>query len=242
MSGTSLTDSHGDRGMLKVMGMVLFSLFLLALFIISMARLIGTGREDSDSDPLMRNALIGRIEPVGRVRTSADELPHGDGIQVASAGAERSGEELVQGVCAGCHLAGAAGAPLLGDESAWAERREQGLDTLTASVVNGKGAMPARGGSDYSDEEIRRAVQHIALYEDTGEATEDAADADAAGDGAAAVPAEDGGPGWYVMTQAGKVKLLPASTKPKVFADLLRYKPTPIDSIPEDALRDVSYE
>ena len=165
MSGTSLTDKSGEKGMIKVMGMVICSLILLTLFIISMARLLGNGRSDADSDPLMRNALVSRIEPVGAVRTSAEDLE-----QVAMAGdgggATRSGEELVQGVCAGCHAAGAAGAPMLGDEEAWAARREQGLDALVASVVNGKGSMPAKGGSDYSDEEIRLAVQHIAMFPD----------------------------------------------------------------------------
>ena len=168
-SGTSLTDTSGERGMVKVMGMIIVSLLLLALFLVSMARLLGVGRDDDENDPLMRNALISRLEPVGAVRTSAADLE-----QVASAaggGSDRSGEELVQGVCAGCHEAGAGGAPLLGDEEAWAERRELGLDTLVASVVNGKGSMPAGGGSDYSEDEIRRAVQHIALFEDTDEAT-----------------------------------------------------------------------
>ena len=171
MSAHSLTDTNGDRGMVKVMGMVLFSLFLLSLFLFSVARLLGVGVGADESDSLMRNALISRIEPVGQVRTSADELPHGEGIEVAAA-AERSGEELVNGVCAGCHQSGAGGAPLLGDEEAWAERREEGLDYLVSSVVNGKGSMPARGGSDYSDEEIRRAVQHIALFEEEAPAAE----------------------------------------------------------------------
>jgi len=70
-------------------------------------------------------------------------------------------EDIVQGVCASCHLAGVAGAPLLDDEAAWAERRPLGLDALTASVVNGKGAMPARAGTDLSDDELRAAVAHM---------------------------------------------------------------------------------
>ena len=80
----------------------------------------------------------------------------------------------MQGVCASCHLAGVAGAPLLDDEAAWAERRPLGLDALTASVVNGKGAMPARAGTDLSDDELRAAVAHMVGLEN-----------DAADDGAA---------------------------------------------------------
>lgn len=185
MSAHSLTDTNDDRGMVKVMGMVLFSLFLLSLFLFSTARLLGVGAGEDESDRLMRNALISRIEPVGQVRTSADDLPQAGGTEVAAAGggAERSGEELVGGVCAGCHQSGAAGAPMLGDEEAWAERREAGLDNLVASVINGKGSMPARGGSDYSDEEIRRAVQHIALFEEEAAPAEAAPEEEAAAAG-----------------------------------------------------------
>ena len=104
-------------------------------------------------------------------------------MAAAGGGAERSGEELVNGVCAGCHQAGAGGAPLLGDEEAWAERREEGLDYLVSSVVDGKGSMPARGGSDYSDEEIRRAVQHIALFEEEAAPEEPAPEEEAAAAG-----------------------------------------------------------
>jgi len=188
MSGTSLTDTSGERGMIKVMGMVIFSLILLSLFIVSMARLLGSGRDDSDSDPVMRNALVGRIEPVGAVRTSAEELEQVASAETAGGASGRSGEELVQGVCAGCHAAAVGGAPLLDDAEAWAERREAGLDTLVASVVNGKGSMPARGGSDYSDEDIRLAVQHIAMFEDTDDAAPAEETVDASAEQAA--PAE----------------------------------------------------
>ena len=46
--------------------------------------------------------------------------------------------------CSVCHVAGVAGAPKLGDKAAWAPRVTQGIDTLVATVVKGKGAMPPR--------------------------------------------------------------------------------------------------
>jgi len=192
---SSPTDNEHDRGMMKVMGMVLLSLCLLSLFIVATARLLGIGGDEGNDDPLMRQALVSRLQPVGAVRTSLE------GMEVASAdaaggGAVRTAEELVNGICAGCHVGGVGGAPVIGDEAIWAERREAGLDTLVASVVNGKGSMPARGGSDYSDEEIRKAVEHIAGFEpseESGAATETPADATAEGEvteGAAAEGAE----------------------------------------------------
>ena len=177
----------GDSGMVRVMGMVLVSLVGIAVSIGLVANILGTANDhDPANDPVMRNALVQRLEPLGRVRTSADELPAGQdapGVAVAAApGAEMTGEELVQGACANCHAAGVAGAPALDDADAWAARREQGYDALVAAVINGKGAMPARGGSTYTDEEIERAVRHIAMFpEEEGAAP--------AGDSAAA-PAE----------------------------------------------------
>jgi len=153
-----------DSGMVKIMGIVMGCLTVFALVCVFAARLLGIGDDDS-SDTMMRNALIQRIQPVAAVRTSADDLVVAGSETAMDDTAVKSGDELVNGACAACHVAGVAGAPKLDDEKAWAERRELGLDALVASVINGKGSMPARGGSDYSDEEIQLAVQTIALFE-----------------------------------------------------------------------------
>ena len=167
-----------DSGMVKTMGIVMACLAVLAVVCVLAARLLGIGSTDFD-DPVQRSALLQRIQPIAAVRTSADEMP-ADNV-VASASAAKSGEELVGGACAACHLSGAAGAPKLDDDAAWAARRESGLDTLVASVINGKGAMPARGGSAYSDDEIKLAVQHMAGFE-VAAAEEPAAEEPAADD------------------------------------------------------------
>ena len=72
-----------------------------------------------------------------------------------------TGEKLYKTACMACHDAGVAGAPKLGDKAAWAPRVQQGVDTLVASVIKGKGAMPPRGASQGSDAEIRAAVDYM---------------------------------------------------------------------------------
>ncbi len=67
----------------------------------------------------------------------------------------------VDGVCAGCHIAGVANAPMIGDASAWQPVADKGLAALSQSVLNGVGVMPARGGSNLTDEEIPVAVQYM---------------------------------------------------------------------------------
>jgi cytochrome c5 len=75
---------------------------------------------------------------------------------------ERQGKEVVEAVCAACHLAGKDGAPRIGDEKAWAPRAAQGLTSLTAHAISGIRKMPAHGGSsDLSDLEIQRAITYM---------------------------------------------------------------------------------
>ncbi len=85
-------------------------------------------------------------------------------ISVASAAgntANQTPDQLYQGACLACHSTGAADAPKIGDSKAWSERLGKGLDTLVSSAINGIGAMPPRGGSQYSDDQIRAVTEYI---------------------------------------------------------------------------------
>jgi cytochrome c5 len=59
-----------------------------------------------------------------------------------------------------------AGAPVIGDADAWADRVAQGIDTLTEHALNGfqgnSGFMPAKGGRlDFADEEVIAAMRYM---------------------------------------------------------------------------------
>jgi len=54
-----------------------------------------------------------------------------------------------------------AGAPKFGDKAAWAPRVKQGIDTLVQHAIQGKGAMPPKGGSSASDADVKAAVQYM---------------------------------------------------------------------------------
>ena len=72
------------------------------------------------------------------------------------------GQEVYLQVCAACHGTGLAGAPKFGDNAAWAPRIAHGIEHLTASVIQGKGNMPARGGqAGLSDKDIKAAVSYM---------------------------------------------------------------------------------
>jgi len=110
------------------------------------------GAGSSAQDP---KAIAERLKPV------ADE-----GFTLKDANAPKqllSGEGVFKAVCSACHATGAAGAPKLGDASAWGPRIAQGYSTLVQHALHGIRAMPAKGGNpDLDDVEVERAVVYMA--------------------------------------------------------------------------------
>ncbi len=123
-------------------------IFLLVTFVVSGS----TG--GAGSDAMSEAAVLDRIAPVGAFKFAAASA---DPNKPA-----RTGEELYKSVCMACHDTGTAGAPKKGDTAAWAPRIAQGYDTLLKNALNGKNAMPAKGGAtDASDYEIGRAIVYL---------------------------------------------------------------------------------
>lgn len=76
------------------------------------------------------------------------------------------GEGVYMNFCASCHTGGIAGAPKLGDKTAWQARLAKGTDVLIANAIKGfqgnSGFMPAKGGmAALSDEEVSFAVKYM---------------------------------------------------------------------------------
>lgn len=107
--------------------------------------------------------LIKRIAPYGNVcvqgKTCSVSVPV---VAVASTGgAPKSGEEVYQGACTTCHSVGMLNSPKTGDKAAWAPRIAKGKETLYTHAINGFNAMPARGGGELSDQEVKNAVDYL---------------------------------------------------------------------------------
>jgi cytochrome c5 len=71
------------------------------------------------------------------------------------------GETIYKQSCFACHDTGAAGAPKRGDKAAWAPRIALGSATLYQAALKGLNAMPPRGSSGGSDDEIKASVDFI---------------------------------------------------------------------------------
>ncbi len=79
---------------------------------------------------------------------------------------QHPGQQTYQQFCSICHASGVAGAPKLGDKTAWTPRIAQGIDKLTANAINGissdGGIMPPKGGfAQLSNGQVGDAVRFI---------------------------------------------------------------------------------
>ncbi|MEY4752672.1 MAG: hypothetical protein RJA44_347 [Pseudomonadota bacterium] len=72
------------------------------------------------------------------------------------------GKAVYEATCAMCHAAGVANAPKFGDAAAWQPRIATGKDTLLASALKGKGAMPPKGGNAaLGDADVKAAIDYM---------------------------------------------------------------------------------
>jgi len=127
-----------------------FARIALSIGIAALAtQLAGCGKKAAVDEEL----AAALIQPVARVELAA--------APAVAAGA-RKGEDIYAAVCGACHENGAAGAPKAGDKAAWAPRIATGSAALIKSAINGKNAMPPKGGNpDLSDAEVKAAVEHL---------------------------------------------------------------------------------
>ncbi len=75
------------------------------------------------------------------------------------------GEKVYKSVCFACHASGVAGAPVFGNKELWAPRIATGKDALYHSALNGKGAMPPKGGNlTLDDAKVKAAVDYMVSH------------------------------------------------------------------------------
>ena len=147
--------SQGTSGSTKLMLIV----WAIAMIFIGFKALNSTSGDSSNSETMVENSVLERIKPVGEVRIDTS-------TQVASAEivetAVRSGEEIYNSKCAGCHTSGVMGSPKFASLEDWAPRVGLGLEKLTLSAIAGKGGMPAKGTCmDCSDNDIKITVKYM---------------------------------------------------------------------------------
>src|SRR5690606_17679173 len=138
----------------QLITVVVLAIIVPVVIIMMLASYVAGGtRAGAGSDSQTLESIDARIAPVA-------------GFELVDANAPReflTGDAVYQQVCAACHASGVAGAPTFGDAGQWAPFIKAGLDEMMKVAINGKGAMPPRGGSPkLSDFELERAVVYMA--------------------------------------------------------------------------------
>lgn len=155
---------------------VLLSFIVPVAIIIMLAQLAVDGKRKPEATAASEEAVAKRLKPAGSVvvdpNAPAPAVASVDapvvavavpGAAPAAAGGDAAkGKSVYDAACMACHAAGVAGAPKTGDKTAWAPRLKTGKDTLYASVLKGKGAMPPKGGNaSLSDGDVKAAVDYL---------------------------------------------------------------------------------
>lgn len=92
-----------------------------------------------------RRVRASEVAPVAVQESVVEVEPIVAAVDAEPAIADFDAAASYQMSCFACHSSGAAGAPVVGDQEAWSERLEKGMDGVMANVINGVNAMPAKG-------------------------------------------------------------------------------------------------
>ena len=147
--------SQGSTGSTKLMLIV----WVLVMIFIGYKSFTTSSTDSSHSNSMVDNAVLERIKPIGEVRIDTSNMV---ASTESNESTERSGEEIYNSKCAGCHTSGVMDAPKYASLEDWSTRIDLGLEKLTLSAIAGKGGMPPRGACmDCTDNEIKDTVQYI---------------------------------------------------------------------------------
>jgi len=160
MSEEQMNDSTFGR-LFIIMIIAMTVLTVVLVVIASFASAEVNDKLDARSEIENSEPLAQRIAPVGAFSAATSE----ETVTTVSEPVILSGEEAYSS-CAACHASGVAGAPVLADQAAWADRISKGVDTLYSNAINGfqggAGYMPAKGGNAaLSDESVKAAVDYM---------------------------------------------------------------------------------
>ncbi|PKO35620.1 MAG: cytochrome c5 family protein [Betaproteobacteria bacterium HGW-Betaproteobacteria-7] len=145
-----MAEKHSSKG-------IMWAVIIVAVVLIAILYPLTVKKSTSAADAASSDGDQAevRIQPVARFQMTKAEAPAADG-------APKDGPTVYNSVCGACHNTGAAGAPKLDAKAEWAPRVATGKEALYASVINGKNAMPPKGGAtNLSDDEIKGAVDYI---------------------------------------------------------------------------------
>lgn len=181
---------------------VLAFIIPVVIIILLVNLVVSSSHMGSGSDALSPEAIASRIKPVASFALVDANAPK----------EFKTGQQVFESTCTACHAAGVAGAPKMGDNAVWAPLIASGMDAMLKIAIEGKGAMPPKGGNPALDDfEIARAVVYMANQSggslpEPAEPGSDAAPAEAAPAEAAPAEQPQGGSDAQAQPEAAESK------------------------------------
>lgn len=157
-----------DREFLKLFSGLMGALIALSVVLFILAQIMGARAKPAQevmNASAEARAIAERIKPIGEV-TVNDKGPMNGIIATANAAGADKGKTVYDQACFACHGAGVAGAPKLGDKTAWKDRVAKGNAALYNNAIKGfqgkGGVMPPKGGAMHlPDADVKAAVDFM---------------------------------------------------------------------------------
>ncbi|HET8701803.1 MAG TPA: c-type cytochrome [Nitrococcus sp.] len=163
-------DQDADRKFLRTFAAVLGGLAAAGILFGILANSVHGGGQTFKGQQflLMSNQQRAeRVQPVGETNTAAESAAPTVLAAATSESKGRSGQQVVEQVCAACHTTKFMNAPQIGNKEEWGPIvKANTLDTLVQRDLKGYGNMPPQGSS-VNEAEARAAIKYM-VEEKTG--------------------------------------------------------------------------
>ena len=164
MSKPESSDTHFFNSFSVVLGI----LIAVTICLFAFARMVGKDVQGQEvlQDPLRFKSVEQNTAPFAHEAISGQDnsalaVAAAPPTASAAAAVPTTGEQAYKEVCSACHATGVNGAPKVGDKAAWAPRIAQGMQTMYAHDIAGKGLMPPKGGTNWPDATIRMTADYM---------------------------------------------------------------------------------
>jgi S-disulfanyl-L-cysteine oxidoreductase SoxD len=130
--------------------------------LLSDPKIYGTGTRcmkdclKEDTDKLLMKINVDLTSESNQPLSVVRDLP-----KVEETSTVKPGQTTYETNCIACHGNPAIGAPVFGDKTAWSKVLEKGIDKVYHNGINGINAMPPKGGTELSDDQMKEVIDYM---------------------------------------------------------------------------------
>ncbi|MDI9347392.1 MAG: c-type cytochrome [Methylacidiphilales bacterium] len=162
-------NTSSDQQFLVGFSIIIIFLSILTLALIGIARAIVPPNNLKAELANSPEKIAARLQSVSQVMLDGESAVGSastsskstDVVLAVYLNGSKDPDALYKSACAVCHSGKLPNIPQLGDKAMWKPRIAKGKDQLLKNAISGINAMPARGGTTMSDEQLKAVVQYM---------------------------------------------------------------------------------